>query len=66
MIDYVPYAAAEGAAHGNLEVTIPAFDKTAQAATLFIEEFQAAMLGIKSPEQAAADLQTRAEELMPQ
>lgn len=64
VVDYVPYAAAEGAALGNLEVTIPAFDKTAQAATLFIEEFQAAMLGFKSPEQAAADLQLRAEELV--
>lgn len=64
VVDYVPYAAAEGAALGNLEVTIPAFDKTAQAATLFIEEFQAAMLGFKSPEQAAADLQSRAEELV--
>lgn len=63
--EYVPYAAAEAAALGNLEVTIPAFDKTAQAATLFIEEFQAAMLGIKTPEQAAADLQSRAEELVP-
>ena len=65
VVDYLPYAAAEGAALGNLEVTIPAFGRTAQAATLFIEEFQAAMLGIKSPEQAAADLQTRAEELVP-
>ena len=64
VVDYVPYAAAEGAALGNLEVTIPAFDKTAQAATLFIEEFQAAMLGFKSPEQAAADLQSRAEDLV--
>jgi multiple sugar transport system substrate-binding protein len=64
VIDYVPYAAAEGAALGNLEVTIPSFDKTAQAATLFIEEYQAAMLGIKSPEQAAADLQSRAEALV--
>lgn len=64
VVDYVPYAAAEGAALGNLEVTIPAFDKTAQAATLFIEEFQAAMLGFKSPAQAAADLQSRAEELV--
>ena len=64
VIDYVPYAAAEGAALGTLDVTIPAFDKTAQAATLFIEEFQAAMLGFKSPEQAAADLQSRAEELV--
>ena len=60
----MPKAAAEGAALGNLEVTIPAFDKTAQAATLFIEEFQAAMLGFKSPEQAAADLQSRAEDLV--
>lgn len=65
VVDYVPYAAAEGAALQSLEVTIPAFDKTAQAATLFIEEFQAAMLGIKSPEQAAADLQARAEDLVP-
>lgn len=64
IIDYVPYAAAEGAALGTLDVTIPAFDKTAQAATLFIEEFQAALLGFKSPEQAAADLQSRAEDLV--
>ena len=62
--DLVPYASAEAAALGNLEVTIPSFDKTAQAATLFIEEMQAAMLGIKPPEQAAADLQSRAEELV--
>jgi multiple sugar transport system substrate-binding protein len=64
VVDYVPYAAAEAAALDSLEVTIPAFDKTAQAATLFIEEMQAAMLGIKSPEQAAEDLQRRAEELV--
>lgn len=62
--EYLPYAAAEAAALGMLEVTIPAFDRTAQAATLFIEEMQAAMLGIKSPEQAAADLHVRAEELL--
>lgn len=64
VVGYVPYAAAEAAALDTLEVTIPAFDKTAQAATLFIEDMQAAMIGIKSPEEAAADLQTRAEELV--
>lgn len=64
VVAYVPYAAAEGAALGNLEVTIPAFDKTSQAATLFIEEYQAAMLGLKSPEQAALDMQSRTEELV--
>lgn len=60
----LPYAAAEAIGLRDASVAIPAFDGAVEATTIFVEEMQAALLGLKSPEQAANDLQTRTEDLV--
>jgi multiple sugar transport system substrate-binding protein len=45
-------------------VAIPAFDNAARAASLLEEEVQAAVLGMKPPEKAMADLTERARKLI--
>ena len=64
VIEALPYAAAEAIGLRDATVAIPAFDGAVEATTLFVEEMQAALLGLKTPEQAAADLQTRTEALV--
>lgn len=66
VIEKLPYAAAEAIGLRDASVAVPAFDGAVEATTIFIEEMQAALLGLKSPEQAAMDLQVRAEELVAQ
>jgi multiple sugar transport system substrate-binding protein len=58
------YAAVEAIGLSDASVAIPAFDGAVEATTIFTEEMQAALLGLKSPEQAAADLQSRTEALV--
>jgi len=60
----LPYAAGEAAALDFAVVAIPPFNGAVEAQSIFIEEMQAALLGLKTPEQAVADLQSRAEELV--
>jgi multiple sugar transport system substrate-binding protein len=66
VIEKLPYAAAEAIGLRDASVAVPAFAGAVQATTVFIEEMQAAVLGLKTPEEAAAALQTRAEELVAQ
>lgn len=64
VIEKLPYAAAEAIGLRDASVAVPAFDGAVEATTIFIEEMQAAVLGLKTPEEAAAALQERAEELV--
>lgn len=64
VIERLPYAAAEAIGLRDASVAVPAFDGAVEATIVFIEEMQAAVLGLKSPEEAAEALQTRAEELV--
>ena len=50
----VPYAATEAIALKWSRVPMPAFNKSAQAKDICIEEMQAAMLGMQSPQESAA------------
>ena len=45
-------------------VPLPAFDEAARAADFFKEEAEAAVLGMKTPQQAMDDLTARVEELI--
>jgi multiple sugar transport system substrate-binding protein len=64
VIKKLPYAAAEAVGLSSASVAVPAFAGAVEATTIFIEEMQAAVLGLKTPEEAAAALQTRAEALV--
>ena len=46
-------------------VPLPAFDEAARAADLFREEAEAAVLGMKTPEEAMASLVKRVQPLLP-
>ena len=61
----VPYADAEVAALADARLTVPGFDSSAKAMDIMMEELQAAMLGMKGPEQAMADVKKRVEPLLP-
>jgi multiple sugar transport system substrate-binding protein len=55
----LPYTREEAAAVARA-VTLPSgFDASAQASTIAMEETQAAVIGLKTPEAAAADMQRR-------
>lgn len=65
VVKEIPYAAMEAQAVKVARVPLPAFAKTAQAKDICVEEMQAAMLGMKSPEQAAKSMAQRLRPLMP-
>ena len=46
-------------------VPLPAFDEAARAGDLFKEEAEAAVLGMKTPEEAMASLVKRVQPLLP-
>jgi multiple sugar transport system substrate-binding protein len=64
VIERLPYAAAEAIGLRDASIAVPAFSGAVEATAIFVEEMQAALLGLKTPEQAANDLQTRTEELI--
>lgn len=61
----VPYAAEELKVLKVARVPLPAFDEAARAGDLFKEEAEAAVLGMKSPEEAMASLVKRVQPLLP-
>ena len=61
----VPYADDEAAVLQGARSTVPGFENTQKAMDFFMEEVQQAMLGVKTPEQAMADLKKRVEPLLP-
>jgi multiple sugar transport system substrate-binding protein len=65
IVKEIPYAAMEAEAVKTARVPLPAFAKAAQAKDICVEEMQAAMLGMKSPEQAGKSMAQRLRPLMP-
>lgn len=65
IVQEIPYAAMEAQAVKAARVPLPAFPKAAQAKDICVEEMQAAMLGMKTPEQAAKSMARRLRPLMP-
>jgi len=61
----VPYADEERRVLKVARVPLPAFDEAARAGDLFKEEAEAAVLGLKTPEQAMGDLVKRVTPLLP-
>ena len=61
----VPYAAEELKVLKVARVPLPAFDEAARAGDLFKEEAEAAVLGMKTPEDAMASLTKRVQPLLP-
>src|SRR5690606_28786792 len=57
----LPYWQAEASAISNAIMLPSSYDQAAQVGDLFLEEFQAAVLGFKPPEEAAAAMQQRIE-----
>ncbi|MGO4671275.1 ABC transporter substrate-binding protein [Bosea sp. 2YAB26] len=64
LIAAMPYAADEAAALKASRIHLPAFDEQARAHDIFIEETQAAVLGIKPPQQAMDDAVKRVRPLL--
>jgi multiple sugar transport system substrate-binding protein len=62
----LPYAEEERAVLLVGRVPLPAFDEAAKAGDIFVEEMQAAVLGMKDPDQALADIERRVQPLLPQ
>lgn len=65
IVEKLPYAAAERQVLAVSRVPLPAFDEAARAADYFKEEAEAALLGMKTPQQAMDDLVARVEPLLP-
>ena len=62
----LPYALEEKAVLQVGRVPLPPFDNAAKASDIFVEELQAAVLGMKSPEDAMASVEKRVTPLLPQ
>jgi multiple sugar transport system substrate-binding protein len=62
----LPYAEEERAVLKVGRVPLPPFDEAAKAGDIFVEEIQAAVLGMKPVEQALRDIESRVQPLLPQ
>ena len=60
----VPYAAEEAKAVAASRIHLPAFDEQSRAHDIFVEESQAAVLGMKTPAQAMTDATKRVQPLV--
>jgi len=65
MRDMLPYAEDERAVLLVGRVPLPAFDEAAKAGDIFVEEMQAAVLGMKPVDQALGDVERRVKPLLP-
>lgn len=61
----VPYAEQEARSLRYARVPMPAFDRSAEAKDIFVEEMQAAMLGMRTPQAAGANMTRRIRPLLP-
>ncbi len=61
----IPYAALEATALAQARVPMPAFSRAAEAKDIFIEEMQASLVGLKSPEEAGQEMAARIRPLLP-
>jgi multiple sugar transport system substrate-binding protein len=62
----LPYAEEERAVLKVGRVPLPPFDDAAKAGDIFVEEMQAAVLGMKPVEDALSDIESRVQPLLPQ
>jgi multiple sugar transport system substrate-binding protein len=62
--DTSPFAADEAKAVAASRIHLPAFDEQSRAHDIFVEESQAAILGMKEPQQAMADAAKRVQPLV--
>ena len=60
----LPYAETEATELKYARVPLPAFDESARAADIFVEEMQAAVLGNKEPQAAMDDVVRRVQPLV--
>jgi multiple sugar transport system substrate-binding protein len=65
LVAAVPYAEQEARSLRFARVPMPAFDRSAEAKDVFVEEMQAAMLGMKSPQAAGTAMARRIRPLLP-
>lgn len=63
LIKQLPYAAIEATELKYARVPLPAFDESARAADIFVEEMQAAVLGTKEPQLAMDEVVRRVQPL---
>jgi multiple sugar transport system substrate-binding protein len=61
----IPYAQDEARVLRVARVPLPAFDNSAKAGDIFVEEIQSAVLGRKAPQQAMDDVVRRVQPLLP-
>jgi multiple sugar transport system substrate-binding protein len=66
MKESLPYAEAEKAVLLVGRVPLPPFDEAAKASDIFVEEMQAAVLGMKPVAEAMAAVERRVTPLLPQ
>jgi multiple sugar transport system substrate-binding protein len=64
--DTLPYAEEERAVLKVGRVPLPAFDEAAKAGDIFVEEMQAAVLGMKPVEEVLSHIESRVQPLLPQ
>jgi len=62
----LPQATVEAATLKHARVPLPAFDESARAADIFVEEMQLAVLGRKEPQAAMDEIVRRVQPLLPQ
>ncbi len=60
----LPYAKVEASALRYARIPLPAFDNSAKAADIFVEQMQAAVLGMKEPQAAMDDVVKRVQPLV--
>ena len=64
IVQKLPYATVEALELKYARVPLPAFDQSARAADIFVEEMQAAVLGTKEPQAAMDDVVRRVQPLV--
>ncbi len=64
IMQQLPYAAVEALELKYARVPLPAFDQSARAADIFVEEMQAAVLGTKEPQAAMDEVVRRVQPLV--
>ena len=64
LIKQLPYAETEATELKYARIPLPAFDESARAADIFVEEMQAAVLGSKEPQAAMDDVARRVQPLV--
>jgi multiple sugar transport system substrate-binding protein len=64
IVKQLPYAETEATELKYARIPLPAFDESARAADIFVEEMQAAVLGTKEPQEAMDEVVRRVQPLV--